>query len=202
MNSLRRYVHRAPRYVLRPNDKHMVRYLPEQLRGPMAVHKTKMINVSETGMAIMVDSQVAPHIGERMKVELPVPGGEQIAWWARVVRTELVEASWWANEIEDHHDQIVVGLRFEELPSGHRKAIRRGLEARFIEDVRERRRQKLLFLYASMLENSGKLLLWAACIIAAALILYLLSRPSANYDPEHGAPWGERFQFFDWQKNK
>src|SRR5580693_6706645 len=113
--TLRRFINRAPRYVLRPNDRHIVRYMPDQT-GPTGINKTTLLNISETGLAITVDAHAAPTVGERMKVELPVPGGEQIAWWAIVVRTELVTPNWWSSEADAAEERILVALKFEELP--------------------------------------------------------------------------------------
>lgn len=196
---LRKFVPRAPRYVLRPNDKHMVRYAPEHSRGPMAVHKTKLINLSETGLAITMDANAAPRVGERMKVELPIPGVEgQLAWWAIVVRVQLQESNWWTVDADE--DNVLVALRFQELPDGHRKAIQSGLEAKFFEALRERRRKQLIFVKQKIAEHGLKIFAWTILAITAAAALYILSRPSDNYDSERGSPWGRRFQFFEFEK--
>lgn len=200
-NPVRRFIPRAPRYVLRPNDKHMVRYASEYDRRPI-IQRTRLLNLSETGMAIEMDLSECPHVGERLKVELPVPAGEQIAWWARVVRTNIRRKQWWTTHAEMEPEKVVVALQFEGLPQGHIAAIRKGLNERFLEEMRERRQAQLVYLRALWIKNTWKILGWAAAAFVVAFTLYWLSRPSANYDPEKGTGWGERFQFFDFQKEK
>ena len=84
---LRKFVSRAPRYVLRPTDNQIFRYALNDQR--MRPHSTRFLNLSETGVAFLVDQGVVPRIGETIKVEFPLPGGDQVAWWARVVRIEV-----------------------------------------------------------------------------------------------------------------
>lgn len=197
---LRRFVPRAPRYVLRPHDRSIVRYAPEHSAGPMSINRTKLLNLSETGMAILVDAHAAPYPGEMLKVELPIPGGDQIAWWATVVRSELFSNHWWSPRSSSQEDQVLVALRFEELPKGHQHAIRKGLESRFIEELKETRARQWLLVKSLWIEHTWQIIGYALCTIAAIVILYWLSRPAPNYDPSKGAPWGQRFQFFNFEK--
>lgn len=200
-NPVRKFIPRAPRYVLRPNDKHMVRYSSEYDHRPV-IQRTRLLNLSETGMAIEMDLSECPQVGERLKVELPVPAGEQIAWWARVVRTHIRRKQWWTTNAEMEPEKVVVALHFEGLPQGHIKTIRKGLNERFLEEMRERRQAQLLYLRALWIKNTWKILGWTLTAFVVAGIIYWLSRPSANYDPEKGTGWGERFQFFDFEKRK
>jgi hypothetical protein len=198
---LKKFVSRAPRYVLRPEDKHLVRYSRDRGVGPTHVHQTKLVNLSETGLAILIDASGAPRVGERMKVELPVPNAEQIAWFALVVRVEIQESSWFSrNEFED--EKVLVALRFESLPPGHRAMIRSGLEDRFQDELRERRRKQALYFRAIFMEHFWKVLMYLVGTVIVVGILYALSRPTENYDPERGSPWGQRFQFFSFEKEK
>lgn len=168
----------------------------------MAVHQTRLLNISETGLALLIDASAAPHVNEHLRVELPVPGGEQIAWWAVVVRTEIQSPNWWSPKAQGAEEKVVVALRFDELPKGHRTTIRRGLEARFLEDLRERRQRQLLYLQHLWIRYTWQILFYVACAVGTFAMIYFLSRPSANYDAEHGAPWGERFHFFDSGEKK
>jgi hypothetical protein len=180
----------------------MIRYSPETASGPHAIHKTKLLNISETGMGIEMTAREAPQVGERLKVEIPIPGGEQIAWWAVVVRIELEELNWWSLQTLEEEEKVYVGLRFEELPRGHRRAIRTGLEARFLEEIKESRRRQWLYVKAFWYRNLWKIFGSILAFVMAATMLYLLARPTADYDPKYGTPWGQRFIFFDWQKTK
>lgn len=168
----------------------------------VSVNRTVLINISESGAAIEMELSSCPHLGERLKIELPIPGGDQIAWYARVVRTQLKRNSWWTQHAENEPEKVIVALRFEDLPQGHKKAIRQGLDDRYIEELRERRMRQWLYLKSLWIENTWKILGYAFGIFVVVGLLYWLSRPSANYDADHGAPWGQRYQFFNFEKQK
>lgn len=199
-NRVRKFIPRAPRYVLRSSDKHVVRYLSEKDRIPIA-NRTTMLNLSESGMAIEVDLIHCPHVGDRLMVELTVPGGDQIAWWARVVRTHIRKPNWWSTQADQEPETVVVALHFDALPKGHVRAIRAGLNERFLEELRERRARQWLYVRSAAIQNTWKIVAVALTLITVVTVLYLLSRPTPNYDPAKGTGWGERFQFFDFQKD-
>lgn len=203
-NLLRRFVPRAPRYVLRPNDRHIVRFTSDQNgqnTSPEGINKTKMVNLSETGMAIVMEASAAPKVGDRLMVEFPIPDHEQIAWFARVVRVNVEEHSWWAPKVGEV-DHVYVGLKFEELPDGHRKAISKALEKRFLEELRESRHRYRLYMQHMITKYAWQLVVYAFFIVVGAYTLYMLGRKTPTYDPERGTGWGERFQFFEWEKRK
>jgi hypothetical protein len=179
-----------------------MRYASDQ--GPAGVFKTRLVNLSETGAAFLVDRSMAPHIGDAVKVEIPIPGLDQIAWFGTVVRMEAYESgSWWADpDPFADEEKMLVGVQFQRLPSGHRQAIKRGLEDQFLRELRERRRRQQLYLQQWIAENALKFMGYIALTLAAFWFLYFLSMPSANYSADKGSPWGQRFIFFDWQREK
>lgn len=192
--ALRRFVPRAPRYVLRPNDNQMLRFAPNKVLNRS--YSTRFLNVSESGLAFLIDKASAPGIGEFIKVEFPVPGGEQIAWFAKVVRLEeFVPEEWWSEtRAKDHENDVVVGVQFHQLPDGHKHAIRVHLQDKFGQLVRERShaRRRLALYYAS--EYGWKILMYGIAALFAFSILYFLAQPGPNYDPKRGSPWGQRFK--------
>ena len=153
-------------------------------------------------MAIEMDLHSCSHLGERLKVELPIPGGDQLAWWARVVRTSIKKQNWWASHSEHDPEKVVVALRFEDLPQGHQRAIRQGLDERFLEELRERRARQWRYIKSVWIRYTWQILGYAIATLAVASLIYFLSRPTANYDAKRGSPWGQRFQFFDFEKEK
>jgi hypothetical protein len=201
-NSLRRFISRAPRYVLRPSDKQMMRYASDNANGPMGIHHTKLVNLSETGAAILIDLHDAPKSGDRLKIELPVPGGDQIAWWATVVRTEITETNWWSTKDPNDEQKVLIAMRFDQLPNGHRKQIRDGLRNRYLEELRERRDQQWLFIQQFIISHSIKIFAYAALLALSGWLLYTLSQPNTNYDPVRGAPWGQRYKLFNFDEKK
>lgn len=192
-DSLRRFVARSPRYVLRPSDNQMLRFAPKKVHDRS--FSTRFVNISESGLAFLIDRESAPQIGEFIKIEFPVPGGEQIAWFAKVVRLEEFSSTpWWSERDTNTDIGVVVGVQFHELPQGHRQAIRVHLQEKFHEMVREQRLRVFHRVGAVWNEYGWQFILY---LISAALtfgLLYWLSRPDFNYDEKRGAPWGQRFK--------
>lgn len=193
-NPLRRFVARAPRYILRPNDNQMLRFAPNHVHNRS--FSTRFVNVSESGLAFVIDRASAPRIGEFLKVEFPVPGGEQIAWFAKVVRLEEVDKHpWWNRQALAEDPGVLVGLQFHQLPRGHREAIRVHLQEKFHEIIKTRRSAKWRVVNEFLREYGWKIFMYAISTLLTFGILYLISRPTPSYDPEHGSPWGQRFKF-------
>lgn len=191
---LRKFIPRAPRYVLRPSDEKFLRYAHHDERNRSFT--TQIINLSETGIAFLVERESAPALGDVIKIEFPIPGGEQVAWFARVVRMEeFAPEEWGLNPRRLSGDEVMVGIHFLDMPEGHRQSIRKGLEAKFLELLRAQRQESLRAFWRFFLSHYGKVLVYLICAIATFSILYYLSLPSGNYDAKRGAPWGERFKF-------
>lgn len=195
---IRKFVPRAPRYVLRPSDRNLMRFGLAALKGPAHIERTTLVNLSETGAAFVTDASSDLKIGDSIKVEVPIPSGDQIAWFARVVRIqEYDDRSWFSRRhSEASTEQIVVGLKFDELPEPHSRAIRKGIEQSFLKALQDQQVRKMLYYKAYFIQNVIPFLGYAALILAAVGLIFLLTRPSDNYDAKRGAPWGERFKFF------
>ncbi len=78
---------RAPRYEIEIGDNQIVRFA-HMPRGSKAMH-TRIINLSESGMAFLVPYLTAPQEGEKIKVEFTGPNSEPIACFAKVVRVQV-----------------------------------------------------------------------------------------------------------------
>ena len=194
---IRKYVSRAPRYVLRPQDRSVMRFSLERTLGEGGIEKTVLLNLSETGMAFLVERGREPHLGDRVKVEIPIPGGDQIAWWAAVVRVEEFESTGWlySRDPFETDNQILIGLRFDKLPEPHSRAIRQGIHASFMQAMREQRMRTTAYYKAFFVDKVGKVIVYAILSLIAFGIVYWLAQPDAHYDAKRGAPWGERFKF-------
>lgn len=192
-DALRRFVPRAPRYTLQTGDNHNLRFA---INGQN--HKsfsTRFLNVSETGLAFLIDRDSAPHLGEMIKLEFPVPGGEQIAWFAKVVRLEDFGASqWWSeNEPADSSSDVVVGVQFHLMPEAHRANIRSHLQERFRE-VLQHRQQKIWSHFMNFMNDYGwQGLMYILATLLTFGLLYFLTLPDSRYDSKRGSPWGHRF---------
>lgn len=193
-DALRKFHNRAFRYVLRTQDDRDMRFALERAGGVAGVEQTLLLNLSETGCAFLVDGAVEIAMNERIKVEIPVPQGAKIAWWGRVVRIEEHEpASWrFSSDAFRGEPKIKIGVRFDPLPEGHSRALRKGLEQSFMKAMRDQHYRNWLYYRAVVLQNLWKALLIIGLAAAAGAALYVLSLPSGNYTSERGAPWGER----------
>jgi hypothetical protein len=194
---IRRFIPRAPRYVLRPPDRNVMRFGLASLKGPAHIEHTTLVNLSETGAAFITDDTTDIKIGDSVKVEIPIPNGEQIAWFARVVRIEEYEERSWLQirNANVRKDQIIVGLKFETLPDPHTRAIRKGIERSFLKALQDQQMRRVLYYKAWFWQNVIPLGFYLLLTCAAIGFIYALSRPTDTYDGKRGAPWGERFKF-------
>lgn len=195
--TLRRFIPRAPRYVLRPQDEQLLRFAHRHERG--LGQTTRMVNLSTSGAAFTTDRSMVPPLGELIKVEFTLPDGEKVAWWARVVRVEeLQPRGWWSEtEVIQALDTVVVGTVFQDLPLGHQKKIFKALESKFAEILKQRHRQQFKHTLQYLAEHSWQVLVCVIGALATLTTLYWLSRPSADYDAHRGAPWGQRYKWLN-----
>lgn len=116
--SLTKYLLRSPRYTLKPTDNSLVRVVgPKQ--EPWEEY-TDIHNVSLTGLSFTVDPQLAPRLGEVIRLQFTVPGSQEMACYAIVTRLEqLTEAT------------ILVGIHFYKLDISQRINLARGLTEKF-----------------------------------------------------------------------
>lgn len=188
---------RAPRYVLRPQDKNVMRFSLETTHGNAHAEQTILLNLSETGLAFVTDSRKKFDLGDLIKVEIPIPSGEQLAWWAKVVRVQEYEPRSWFARRDSSYDgsRTLVGLRFEQLPEGHSRAIRKGIEKSFLQAVRDQRHRTWMYYRVMFSQYFLQFFIYAFLTAVALGLIYLWSKPDANYDPKRGSPWGQRFKF-------
>jgi hypothetical protein len=193
---VRNFISRSARYTLRPQDKNIMRFSLETSGGGKgAIQETIMLNLSQTGAAFMVDAATAPNMGDRIMVEIPVPSGEQVAWWAIVMRLEeYVPKRRFSQRDEFFEDRkMIVGLRFESLPDQHSKILRKGIEDSFLKVMRDQQYQNWMY-YKTLIRRGAEFCGYILLAAAAFYLVYWLAQPDANYDAKRGAPWGERFK--------
>ncbi len=112
--SLARYHARAPRYILNPQDNSLVRLSgAEQLAWE---ESTELHDVSLTGLTFTAPQDLSPQIGEVIKIQFTVPGSEQMACYAVVIRIEKT------GELEN-----LIGVHFYKLDRLQRINIVQGL---------------------------------------------------------------------------
>lgn len=197
MASVRKFVERAPRYTLRPTDNRMMRFAHEGEGGE--VFATKIVDLSVSGLSFVVDRESSPFIYEMIKVEIPLPNGQQIAWWGKVVRMEeFADHKWYLKE-EDFNDgaKVIVAVHFEQLPHAHVQRIKDALGPKFEELHNEKKKEAWKKLGALWADYTFQMLFYVAIIGAAAYLLWAISQPTDMYDAEKGSPWGQRMWFWE-----
>lgn len=112
--SLARYHARSPRYILNTEDNSLVRLSgAEQLTWE---EKTELRDVSLTGLSFLAQQDLSPQIGEVIKIQFSVPGSQQMACYAVVIRIEKI------NQLDN-----MIGVHFYKLDRTQRLNLVHGL---------------------------------------------------------------------------
>lgn len=118
MNStLSQYYQRAPRYILLPQEKCLVR-----VAGPKQTsweETTEIENISQTGLSFLAPEILLPRLGENIRIQFEVPGSRQMACFAKVVRIERKD-----------QENSIIAVEFEAMNSSQRLNLYRGLKGR------------------------------------------------------------------------
>ncbi len=193
---LRKFYPRAPRYVLRAQDPNVMRF-GLQDGNVSTVQQTLLMNLSESGVAFITTSNQRFEIGDLIMVEIPIPNGEQIAWWARVVRLQAYEPNRWWGKKDDffNESRVLVAATFEPLPEGHSRALRKGIDQSFLKAMRDQRYRNFMYYKVFVLEHFLQFLAYLVLTAIAFGLLYWWTRPGGNYVEGRGSNWGERFKF-------
>ena len=81
-----KYHNRLPRYTLNTLDNSLIRYSGSE-RWPWE-EKTEIKNISLSGLSFIAPNDLSPIIGEIIKIQFSVPGGEQMACYAVIIRID------------------------------------------------------------------------------------------------------------------
>ncbi len=128
-SSLARYHARAPRYILNTEDNSLVRLSgAEQLSWE---EKTELRDVSLTGLTFLAQQDLSPQIGEVIKIQFSVPGSQQMACYAVVIRIEKI------NELDN-----LIGVHFYKLDRTQRLNLVHGLADKVQKNIPENINQK------------------------------------------------------------
>ncbi|MCB0414556.1 MAG: hypothetical protein KDD50_09490, partial [Bdellovibrionales bacterium] len=84
---------------------------------------------------------------------------------------------------------------FHNLPEGQKEAIEKALYDKFKKIKIQRRKEKKQAIKAWVKTYGKTILIYSILTLVTFSLLWLLSRPSENYDKDRGSPWGKRFKF-------
>ncbi len=148
--SLARYHARSPRYILDTEDSNLIRLSgAEQLSWE---EKTELKDVSLTGLSFIAPQDLSPQIGEVIKIQFNVPGGEQMACYAIVTRIEKI------NKIDNQ-----IGVHFYKMDRSQRLNIVQGLSHK-IKNSAEEQKELLNTRLISLIGLIATLLCWLTLI--------------------------------------
>lgn len=197
--SVKKFISRAPRYNIQEDDEQSVRFLRKMKGGSPEdsvekIHSSELLNISATGLAFRAHANARLEMGEKIKIEFPIPGFRQVAWWGTVVRIQKQEKrDWFGDPIENQEDEFIVGVHFSDMPLKHRDIISKEIDRKFQKIEQQKRRAVFVQTITFAKEYGFKILVLVLGAFIAFLLLYFLSRPSINYHPSLGSPWGRRF---------
>lgn len=128
---------RAPRYQVEVGDNQVVRFA-HMPRGSKTMH-TRILNLSESGMAFLVPYLTAPQEGEKIKVEFTAPHSEAIACFAKVVRVEIHRTY---HKTRNPQTFKLVAVEFENLHPKQRQMLAGGLQKQLLRKHRQYKRDQ------------------------------------------------------------
>lgn len=115
---------RSPRYQLRGHDVTTARFKTLFKPSRSRVSETEVIDISETGISFRIRESRAPRLGDVLAVEFRIPGGQQIACKAMVVRLEQIkDPNSGLRWNERSYDQVLAGLQFLDLPAAYKRTL-------------------------------------------------------------------------------
>ena len=166
MNQLiSKYQIRAPRYVLQAEDNTLVR-----VAGPNQTpweEGTDITNISLTGLAFKAHRDLCPLLGEFIKIQFEVPGGQQMACYALVVRLDKL------NDFE-----LLVSVNFEKLSMPHRVILAQGLARKMRNIKKETDEIRQSQLKTKILNNKLAFVNWSMLLFCNLSLYFIFS----NFD--------------------
>ncbi len=129
---------RAPRYVIEVGDNEVVRFAMAP-RGSKTMY-TRIINLSESGMAFLVPYLTAPQMAEKIKVEFSAPNTESIACFAKVVRVQVHRTY---HSTQKPQTFKLIAVEFESLHPKQRKMLSEGLQLQLKRRYAQYRRDQI-----------------------------------------------------------
>ncbi|MCM2281052.1 MAG: PilZ domain-containing protein [Bdellovibrionaceae bacterium] len=126
----RPYIPRAPRYVIRPHDKSLLRFKDAAPNGEAS--SATILDLSESGLLFTIQGPDHPELQETIKVEFTIPGRSQMACFATVTRVETdVE---WELDGKQTSTGVRIAVRFLDLPPAFRHTLHASLSTRTLKD--------------------------------------------------------------------
>jgi hypothetical protein len=160
---LAKYVARAPRYVLQPQDDTFIR-----LGGPHQSpweENTEILNLSLTGLSFVAPADLCPIVGEIIKIQFEIPNTGPLACLGLITRLDV---------INDH--QMQVGLHFVKLDPLHKLELIQALAKKLkIRPTSPSKKLTSKMLFSFIKQNKLAIVSFISVILfLTSLLVYLL----------------------------
>ncbi len=149
--SLARYHARAPRYILDTEDESLIR-LSGADKLPWE-ESTQLLDVSLTGLTFTAPEDLSPQIGEVIKIQFSVPGAEQMACHAVVIRIE-----------KTRQFENLVGVHFYKLDRLQRINIAQGLSLKITAHTSDQAHKRPMTSFLILIGLIAALITWLSII--------------------------------------
>ena len=147
---------RAPRYQIEVGDHQIVRFA-HMPKGSKAMH-TRIVDLSESGMAFLVPYLTAPQEGEKIKLEFTAPNTESIACFAKVARVQVHRTY---HKSRTPQTFKLVAVEFQELHPKQRKmlasGLRQQLQKKYAQYKRDQIWNRFVWFFLGMGQNLSSL---------------------------------------------
>ena len=165
--ALKKYFARSQRYSFVTSDRKSIRFVRPQKSqgsGKQSFTSNTLVNVSETGLAFTADASLELELGEFLMVEFTVPGSQQMACHAKIVRLE-----------EDFAPgQVLLGIQFKELLNSHKSNLAKGLKKKLCELKAEQQRDLLIQKFYHHKETRKNFFMWATFAVLTCIVFYFI----------------------------
>jgi len=187
---LRKFVNRPTRYFFNPEDDHFIRFSSNERTDSILA---EMLNISSTGLAFIINKASSPKMGQLIRIEFTVPGGDKMAWWGYVRRVAnfVPPDSWASTAREDLIGLDMIGVESKDFPVNREQKLANDLEVYFSGTIKKALKKEKQKTSSFLVENWGKFSLIVGCVFLVSYLLYLLSSSLSIYNNNNDVPWGE-----------
>lgn len=167
--ALKKYFARAPRYLFEKKDNSSIRFARPNKDGNKKSYSTTLVDVSQSGASFLVHKDLDPKLNETLMVEFTVPGSEQMACYAKVVRLD--------HQVHNSNE-VAIAVSFHELMSSHKNNLAKGLQKKFRHLKTKKQLDLMVKKFHYRPEDYKTSFFWLFSGIATVVIFYLiLSQP-------------------------
>lgn len=180
--ALKKYHTRAPRYQLQAGDRNVVRFA--KVGQSHKSYSTTLVDISQSGVAFLCADGAKPKTGETIMIEFTVPGSEQMACYAEVMRVDANSDNAFAAD-----NEAFVAVRFKDLLPTHRDNLSSGLQKKLRQVNSEKQMREFFEKIRLVKKFRYQTVFWILSAVAIVIIFYLLSQPRGSFVSAPNGGW-------------